>query len=59
MVLHTIELGVNTVLRKIERLKHPNHAGKPLAIRKKPHAIDVVFAVSILLNYWYITLMAI
>jgi hypothetical protein len=57
MASHTIELGVSIVLNEIEKLRRQTLDGKPQAIRKKPHAIDVVFVVSLQHNYWFIILM--
>ena len=47
MELHTIEVGVEFVLVKIEKLDRQLLDGKQPVIRKKPHAIDVVLEVNI------------
>ena len=47
MVLYTIEVDAAFVLVKGERVGRRFLDGKQPDIRKKPHAIDVVFVVSI------------
>jgi hypothetical protein len=55
MKLYTIAVDANIASKEIERLKYQTLDGKPLAIRKKPHAIDVVFVENMALSCWCIT----
>jgi hypothetical protein len=53
MVLYTIEVDVAFASVKKEKVNRQLLDGKQLVIRKKPHAIDVVFVVSIQRRCWY------
>jgi hypothetical protein len=50
MIKFIIVVVANTVLNEIVKLKLQNPGGKLPDIRKKPHAIDVVFVVSLQRN---------
>jgi hypothetical protein len=56
---YTIEVVAKPVLRKIRRSSRQFQLGNQLAIRKKPHAIDVALEQNIRRSYWCIMLMVI
>jgi hypothetical protein len=45
---------VNTVLNVVKKSGPQNLDGKPLDIRKNPHAIDVGLRANMQHSYWYI-----
>jgi hypothetical protein len=51
---YTIEVVAKPVLRKIRRSSRQFQLGNQLAIRKKPHAIDVALGQNIQRSYWCI-----